>query len=312
MSASSFTPALFDSYSNLREFLVGKAKDELVRGQILGASKPATCLPAPFCKIYCIFAKAIGNLLYYLGLTSWGLYLYLDGEMALKNRDMHGYLTKTANLYSPDCAGIYALPRMKTEELANPRVRELVHPDRKELTFDQKNGLCRGKSLWCIRAFLKTRGLFQSHLEHMKAVGGLFSRGAPPEAALIQKLCPPKQFLGLKEISTVEVPLQRETKKILDTRAVRKIFIETVKSLPKGAYYFRVPRHGMAYFTPVKGKGYWFDPNTGLKAIENREDFRNLANKILAYHIKRLPKLRAENAEEWKSSLCKFIQLDLA
>lgn len=322
-----FSPDIIHSYTRLQDYLVGPAKDKLVENQVLDASRQChmnwlgrwnaipLSIAEPFITIYSVFLKTIGNLLYYSGFESYGLYIYLAGYSAEidyrydEYMDFgENYLAHASNVYSPACADLYALPNMKAEEIKSARVRSVLQ--RKELNFEVPNALCRGESLWLIRAYLKTRHLFANHRQHLQALGSLFYHGAPQEAALIQKMCATVEFLKLKEHSAKHVPIALKHGK-MDERACKNAFIQMAKNLKPGAYYFRVPKHGMAYICTGDGKGYWFDPNGGMKAIRSNIDFDTLANTIVNYYsnIHRLPK---DSAKDWKDHIAEFYRMDLA
>src|SRR5207249_3658115 len=96
---------------------------------------------------------------------------------------------------------------------------------------------------------------------HMRALGQLFSWGAPPEAALIQHLCPTGDFMELEE----------------------KGMFEELQTLPVGAFLVSTTDHAMAYICTEEGRGYFFDPNLGVIAIHDQKGFERLAEHFKSY-----------------------------
>lgn len=319
-----FTPELLNSYSNLQEYLVGERTEDKVRQQVVDASKQwhtnwmgrwnavPLIMTDGLRAIYGLFALAVGGVLFNLGLKTWGLYFDLHGNIALDDmRSSHylkhgqDFLASSVNSYAPEAADLYALPALPVENIESYEVRDTIPSVRATLSFDKNDGFCRGESIWMIRAYLKTRALFENHRQHLQAVGSLFSWGAAPEPALVQKLCPQDDLLKLYRVAETDVPCDSET--IGNQKEACKQILDVIKDLEPGAYYVQVPQHAMAYFCPEKGQGYWFDPNKGTVALHDDEGFQKFANTIFFYHLHRS---KVQSAEFWDERFAVFNQME--
>jgi len=292
-SAVSFTPEILHSYSRLENFLVGEATTERAISQVVEAGRypnwsgrwevtPWRALP------YVLLvsgAKIASCVLSAIGAKRASLWLdmrlkvsgpYFSGDYYTRKYG-EDFLAPSLNQYSPDAVDIYMQPAMSKDEIEDEQVREIICPDRIRFELDKDGGMCRGESLWFLRLYFKTKGLFQNSRQHLQAIGQQFSWGAPAEAALIQKLCVKEELLRLRIISAGAIEDTDEP------RALRHQAAEIFQKLQPGAYYLVLRKHGMAYVCTGEGQGYLFDPNIGTIAIHDEAGFQKLARIIMSY-----------------------------
>lgn len=296
-----FSPEILHSYPLLQDYLLGKETDERVKNQVIEASQNpiahnwmgtrryvSLLINGIFKIILGLFAKAMSYLLYFIGLRTWSYKLDIRANIALRD-DLGSYnrtfgedfLVPAMNIYSSECIDLYLQPKILKRSLKDVNVRKLINSEATHLEFDRSWGMCRGESLWFIRHYFKTKDLFVNHQDHMRALGQLFSWGSPPEAALIQHLCPKEDFVELLEKGKVRFINWLRA----DEEKGKKI-AEEFKNLPVGAYLICTSKHAMVYICAEKGQGYLFDPNPGTIAIHDQEGFEKLAEQLMNYEKK--------------------------
>lgn len=297
---TAFTPAVLESYSRFSDFLIGEEANQRVERRIVAASKQwqtnwlgrwnvAPLFAAQiFRSIYGTFAQAIGCFLYYAGLQRAGLWLNLHGTNARKNSSLQGYLkfgkdflAPSINYYSTSSLNLYLMPRMNVEEIPCEEIQDAMNGALQKVPFDKSGGCCRGEMLWFIRAYLLTRDLFENARTHVQAIGSLFSYGADPQPALIQRLCLNEEVLQLQETPTLKLSNLGYDPK--NRKPAYDAIISIFKDLEPGVYKIGVPAHDMAYICTEKGKGFLFDPDEGTVAISKQSGFQEIAVKITWY-----------------------------
>ncbi len=291
---SQFKPEYLRSYSALQNYLVGPSTDQCVEQKVLQASTVnwkkwhwIEWLAEPFAPIYALFLRGLGSLIYYAGFSRKGLQLDLESDVYEHSHLRSGfrlfgddYLAHSINSYSPEAIDLYQQQPIPVQNLTSPKIQQAIDPQRTLLDFDVKNGCCNGNVLWMLRAYLKTKKFFTNSRRHFQALGSLFTRGAPTEAALIHKLCPQNTFLKLR-VTQEGILFSGKNKSA--QKCCSAIF-RALKNLDEGAYRIGVGKHALAYISPNKKENYFFDPNLGTAAISNQKRLLTLTAIIYEYY----------------------------
>lgn len=301
MASTTFSPEILHSYPRLHNYLLGKETDEMVKNQVFEASRrhPMSgylfgtrrfvllLITDIFKFIFAIFAKAISYLLAFVGLRNWSNRVNIHADLALHGLRSTDYrthgenlLTPAYNVYSPACIDLYMQSKLLKRSLQDKDVRKAISLNLTHLNFNDNTGICRGGSLWFIRHYFKTKGLFENHRDHMRALGQLFYWGAPPQAALLQKMCTEYEFAQLQKTAerTFKCPKS-------DAERVQRLISE-FKNLPAGAYLLAIPvtekfSHALVYIREEGEESYLFDPALGTVAISGQEGYDKIAAHLL-------------------------------
>ncbi len=325
-----FTPDIVHSYPKLYDYLSGSRTDEHVCSQVLEAGRyPEShwmgawrvfpqVISEAFQVYFSIFARAMSYLCYtfhYFSdqLKRWSYQLDILAEIALLDPQLSGYwnfgsdfLAPSINCYSLDAADLYLQPPLAKKDIQDKKVRRIISPGLKQLGYDENNGCCVGESRWFLRHYFKTRDFFKNHRDQMQALGKQFSWGAPPQAALIQKMClisKAEELLGIvvdwnSAIKIKGDPTARNNAKN------SKIIADNFQNLQPGAYLILTSNHAMAFVCVEEGLGYFFEPNLGTVAIHDQAGYEKLAERILLYQPDKKEKKKKKDPQ-----LCLIVEV---
>jgi hypothetical protein len=115
----------------------------------------------------------------------------------------------------------------------------------------------------------------------MRALSQLFYWGAPPQAALLQKMCTEYEFAQLKKTAERKFQCPKS-----DVERSQRLISE-FKNLPAGAYFLGIPvlkefSHALVYIREEGEESYLFDPALGAVAISGQEGYDRLAAHLLS------------------------------
>ncbi len=294
-----FSSDVFASMSSLQRFLEGrdavreiaicrkKSSASLLRSERLnGQNIEWISTPELFLKIYAVFVRQTGCLLVLFGMQETGSRLVLYARRITLcddryYRDLFGkrFLVRSINLPKPDKADVFAHPPIACSSLLDTQVRKLVHPNRRELSFENGNGVCLGSSDWFAYLYFKTRQLFSDPRHHLIAIARLFKEGAPIEAQVLQKfqnlVVKDSPHLGLTSRIVTEISTQGK-----DVEKITNVALAFVKAAP-GFYALTTPHHRMNWIKVDDSTSYLFDPNIGLVESSTADDYIDLAAKLV-------------------------------
>ncbi len=288
-TSHTFTSQHLHSYSRLKKYLEENRAVEEVGKQpkskvLLGSWQVIEMkMAAPFLRLYTIFLGAVGNLLFYAGLTTS---IRLAVHKRLYNEDKRlqalqtfeeDCLSFSVNARAQNSDDVYLQSPLRVEDIRSRKVRGLLHPDLSHLVFYKDGGCCRGMSEWFLYLYFQTRDNFQDEEAHIQAVGRQFSDGACSEAVLLQTMCPTnRELLGL---TGREVHVLHASQDDSNQKRVTDLFAK----LKPGSYAVNLPRHRLNYISLSPGKGYLFDPTDGTIAIKNAKAVEKLSRRVLSY-----------------------------
>ena len=167
-------------------------------------------------------------------------------------------ITRSVNTYREVDADFYAEPPSPIS----------FTPEAHPIKF-QPLGLCRGMCYWYMHLLFRTQLRFVDPVEHLRAVGDLFSQGAPVQAALLHAL-PTDDFL----YEMAGLDMEEEHASIPTKDKTDESVIAELNRLEPGKYLIYTSNH-VVVFIKMAGQQFIFDPTVGTINVSSPLLFQN-------------------------------------
>lgn len=264
-----FSPHVLSSFKAMSDFLnIDAEMQEISRGgavsETLAHLRSYSSLLQPDLEamskvIYCHFLVVISGLLQGVGATDLSKRCYVHSRHLLdqsqllstfrKYRD--NFLIPLTNAHRLDTEDFYLHP-----PLAHPLQRDT------SLNFYHSMGICRGICDWFLYLYFKTQANFTSPEEHIKAVGKIFEKGAPRQAAFFQT------FTASYALTLLGFGVQPDVLRFADIAGQIGTTANRIYHLPPGAYALYLShKHRMNFIIEPSGERFFIEPNQGCLKV---------------------------------------------
>jgi hypothetical protein len=197
----------------------------------------------------------------------------IDNETALKTGKVFGQnlLGRAINTHRKDTADYYLQP--------SRHIPFLTYPNKDNLDFFQKEGVCKGMCYWFAFLYFKTKDKFTDPVQHIQAVTAQFSKGAPRQAAFLHGLQNKPIYNLLK------LDVQEACAKVNPANKTREQICRAFQSRPPGVYGIHTTTpHFVLYVKVDDAHQYLFDPMKGSINVASGALFKKAMDSYFDTH----------------------------
>ena len=300
-----FDPTVFNSYTNLQNFLLSSdainqvlsRKDKPFSKVLRPLNPNLSCkwqvcqiATSPFRWIAAVVLKIIAKIASFLGAAQYAKQAKTGSHYLSAGFDLYSEtptkLFKIKNTTNgPNTQGkiVNETSLIPESHITDSRVKNRTFCRiYNGVKFNHHHGICRGMSNWFLYLYLKTKDQFSDPQSHMAAIGRQFAEGGGMESTLLQSIYLRKgNLLNMKvgtqvahSPGTFVTSLYKYTPS--EWKSSTELIVCQLQNMPAGAYEVGLPLHDVTYVKINNRLGFFFDPNHGITEINGDAVGENL------------------------------------